>query len=206
MYQTLLRDARLFVLLLRIDEDVAREARRGGCPHCGDRLDSARYPRKPRGALELGLEYGFRLSFCCARRDCRRRLTPPSVRFLGRLVYLGAVVLIAAVLDARSTATERRQLRAWLGVSARTLARWRRWWRRLIPHGAFWRAVRGRFHTPVRTRELPASLLARFAGDLSSRVVSALRFLAPLTTGRLAVAATLGEGRRRSPVAPAEHA
>lgn len=36
------------------------------------------------------------MSLCCAR--CRKRRTPPSVRFLGRRVYLAAVVVLACVL------------------------------------------------------------------------------------------------------------
>jgi hypothetical protein len=35
-----------------------------------------------------------RFSFCCDRDGCRNRATPPSVRFLGRKVYLGAVVML----------------------------------------------------------------------------------------------------------------
>lgn len=195
MYQSLLRDARLFELLPRIDDNLAQEARQAGCRHCGGRLDSARYPRKARAAVELGPEYAYRMSFCCARRECRRRLTPPSVRFLGRRVYPGAVVLLASVLEGCGTAAQRRQLREWLGVSPRTLTRWRRWWRHLFPRSAFWRTVRGWFRTPLGTDDLPASLLARFPGDARSRVVALLRFLAPIT-GSLAVTVTLGEGCR----------
>jgi hypothetical protein len=33
-----------------------------------------------------------------AEEGCRTRLTPVSVRFLGRRVYLGAIVLLACVL------------------------------------------------------------------------------------------------------------
>lgn len=196
MYPALLHDARLFELLPRIDEDLAEEARRGGCPHCGGRLDSARYPRKLRAALELGPDYEYRLSFCCAGRDCRRRLTPPSVRFLGRRVYAGAVVLVASVLDGSGSSEQRRQLRECLGVSPRTLARWRRWWRRIFPQHPFWRAAGGWFRTPVDPGELPASLLARFAGDARSRVIAALRFLAPITTASPAATVTLGEVHR----------
>ena len=85
-----LGDGQLYALLRRCDEDLAAEQRAGGCPHCGGVLHSARYPRKPRGAVErLPDEYGWRLSLCCAREGCRKRATPPSLRFLGRKVYLG---------------------------------------------------------------------------------------------------------------------
>ena len=84
----------LFELLFAIDQDLAANARAAGCPACGGRLHSVRYPRKPRGGpADLGPEYDWRFSFCCAGEGCRRRATPPSVRFLGRRVYLGAVVV-----------------------------------------------------------------------------------------------------------------
>ncbi len=93
MYAQLLGDARLYDMLQRIDEDLAGQARAAGC-RCGGRLDSARYRRKPRGGpAGLSASYEQRLSFCCAAEGCRKRTTPPSVRFLGRKVYLGAVVV-----------------------------------------------------------------------------------------------------------------
>ena len=65
-------------------------------------LHSARYPRKPRGGLDdLGPDYATRLSFCCAVDGCRRRTTPPSVRYLGRRVYLGAVVVLVTAMTRR---------------------------------------------------------------------------------------------------------
>ena len=36
----------------------------------------------------------MRLSFCCGREGCRRRVLPPSVLFWGRRVYWAAVVLV----------------------------------------------------------------------------------------------------------------
>ena len=85
----LLCDAKLYFHLLRIDRDLAAAERAKGCPACGGRLDVADYPRKPRGgAAELPDEYGRRFSFCCDA--CRRRVTPPSVRYFGRRVYMAA--------------------------------------------------------------------------------------------------------------------
>lgn len=184
----MLADARLYVLLLRLDQDLARSAQAVGCGWCGGRLDRADYPRKPRGVPPgLGTEHALRLSLCCAAEGCRRRASPPSVRFLGRRVYVGAAVVGITALADGAPRDELRALRAWLGVSARTLARWRRWWREVFAESAFWRAARGQLHTPLPAAALPAALLQRFAGDLQARLVAGLRFLSPLTTTSVAM-------------------
>ena len=184
MCHALLRDASLYEQLLAFDHDLAAEARAAGCVFCKGILHSARYPRKPRGGPDdLGPDYATRLSFCCAADGCRRRTTPPSVRYLGRRVYLGAVVVLVTAMLGGITPTRAAQLRAWLGVSVRTLKRWRAWWRETFVASAFWRGAQGRVMPPVAIEALPASLLERFAGDERTRVLSALAFLAPLTTG-----------------------
>lgn len=182
MCHALLRDASLYDVLLTVDHDLAAEARAAGCP-CGGVLHSARYPRKPRGGPDdLGPEYATRLSFCCAVDGCRRRVTPPSVRYLGRRVYLGAVVVLVTAMRAGLTPCRAAQLREWLGVSVRTLARWRRWWGETFVTSPFWQGAKGRFAPPVEPRALPASLLERFGADHArDRLVALLRFLAPLT-------------------------
>jgi len=181
LYTTLLADATLFTALLAIDQDLAMTAQTGGCRLCGRRLDHADYPRKPRGGpATLGPAYDRRLSFCCDA--CRKRLTPASVRFLGRKVYLGAVVVLASVLRQGPTPTRVARLRDLLGVSRDTLARWHRWWRDAFVRTAFWKAARSRFARPVDEGDLPRSLLARFTDDDAQRVRAALRFLGPLTT------------------------
>jgi len=182
----LLRDASLYALMFTFDQDLAAEARAAGCAACGGILHSARYPRKPRGGLDdLGPEYTTRLSFCCAHDGCRRRTTPPSVRFLGRRVYLGAVVVLVTAMAGGITATRAAPLRAWLGVSVRTLKRWRAWWCETFVASPFWRGVKGRFMPPVAVDTLPASLLERFAGaDERTRLLQTLVFLGPVTTRR----------------------
>ncbi len=183
MYQSVLADVRLFELLGRIDQDLARVVQGKGCRRCGGRLDRADYARKPRGMPgELGAEHAVRRSFCCAAEGCRRRNTPPSVRFLGRRVYVGAAILGITALRAGARCAEARALRAWLGVSRRTLARWRRWWREVFAASAFWREACGRLGRPVPTDALPGGLLCRFAGDLPTQLIAGLRFLAPITT------------------------
>jgi hypothetical protein len=100
LYQSLLSDARFHDLLLAFDRKLADAARNAGCALCGGVLHSARYWRKPRGrACSVGSEHNQRFSFCCAVDGCRSRTTPPSLRFLGRKVYL-ATIVVARVDDA----------------------------------------------------------------------------------------------------------
>jgi hypothetical protein len=181
---SILQDARLYALLQRVDLDLAEGARAAGCVHCGAVLHRADYPRKPRGGPRtLGTEYDRRLSFCCAREGCRRRRTPPSVRFLGRRVYLGAVVVLVTALHHGLTGKRAARLRAQFGVDSRTLRRWQSWWREVFTASAFWKGAKGGFLPPVSRGRLPASLLERFRGqDEGAVLVATLRFLAPITT------------------------
>lgn len=171
-------------LLLEIDREFAAEMRAGSCQACGGRLDSGTYLRKPRGGPPgLPEEYDRRLSFCCASEGCRKRHTPPSVRFLGRHVYLGAVVVLAAALQQGPTPRRVRVLAELFGVSERTLRRWRSWWLERFASCPFWRESSGHFAAPVDATQLPASLLECFIGDEAERVVSMLRFLLPISVG-----------------------
>ena len=193
MYTTLLTDATRFDALIAIDLDLATTAQAGGCRLCAGRLDHADYPRKPRGGpATLRAAYETRTSFCCDEEGCRTRLTPVSVRFLGRRVYLGVVVLLACVLRQGPTPWRVSRLQALLGVSARTLARWHRWWRDDFVQTAFWRAARSQFARPVDADEVPRGLLERFDGEAVAQVAAALRWLSPLTTTS---AGTLREAR-----------
>lgn len=193
MYTTLLADATLYEALLAIDRDLAESAQAGGCLICGKRLHHADFPRKPRGGpASLGPAYDRRLSFCCAA--CRKRLTPASVRFLGRRVYLGVVVLLAGVLRQGPTPWRVTRLRDVLGVSVDTLRRWHRWWREAFVHTTFWKAAHARLVPAVEPTTLPRSLVERFAGDACAQVLATLRFLSPLTI-RSVVALAAGRGR-----------
>lgn len=186
MYQTLLRDSSFFALLLRLDQDQASEARQAGCAACGGVLHSAHYQRKPRGGPEgLGAEYGLRQSFCCAVEGCRRRATPPALRFLGRKVFFSVWVLLLPVLREGPTPQRLSRLEEVFGVSRRTLLRWRRWWREVVPRSRFWQARCGDWATPVASEALPGSLVAAFShlATASERVLSVLRWLALPTVG-----------------------
>jgi hypothetical protein len=183
MCADLLSDARLYALLLKFDEDLFARTREEPCP-CGGVLHSACYCRKPRGAMvALPAGYDRRHSLCCAADGCRKRRLPPSLRYLGRKVYLGAVVVIVTAMRHGVTAARGAALAATIGVSRRTLARWRRWWTEAFPATAFWQRARGRLHAPVAEAELPSSLLARIvAPDERSRLARFLDFIKPLTT------------------------
>lgn len=179
-----LRDARFYALLTRIDADRAEEARKAGCP-CGGVLHLARFDRKPRSIAgfswrQLGDDYSKRWSFCCSVEGCRRRVTPTSVRFLGRRWYLGVVVLLASALAQGLEYGRGKGLSHALGVPWRTLERWRRWWQETLTTTVLWRGAR--LVPPLVASAMPKDLLERFDGDDEARVISALRWLRPVTT------------------------
>jgi len=189
MSEALLADVRFHRLLLAYDEDLARRERSGRCRRCGGVLHSARYRRKPRGLPPgLGEEYRQRFSFCCAARECRRRKTILSLRFLGRKVYAAAILVLVSALRHGATPATRRRLQALVGASRRTVTRWHRWWCETFAHTPFWQSARARFDTPLSIGALPASLLERFSGDPASQLLGVLRFLGPLTGGAAVLA------------------
>lgn len=179
MISSLLVDDRFYHVLAVIDSELAETARNEGCA-CSGVLHSARYPRKPRGLSNDHHGDDRRASFCCA--TCRKRTTPASVRFLGRRVYLGAVVVLATAMQQGPSPWRVRRLRELLGVSAQTLARWRVWWAEAFAESAFWKAARAAFSPPVGETAVPNSLLERFAGDAHEQLAALLRFLSPIST------------------------
>lgn len=157
-----------------IDDQLAEQVHQRGCIHCGGPLHCGDYPRKPRGLPE-GFEEAFssRRSWCCGH--CRKRSTPPSVRFLGRKVYVGWLVFVAVI--------------QWLAgmlpaaVPRRTLRRWSHWWRAVFVELPFWKMAVGQFvPPPPDTGQLPRSLVERFTGAVESQLQQALAFVAPVTT------------------------
>lgn len=178
----MLRDSSFHALLLQIDEDLTTRTRDLGCPRCGGPLHRADYPRKPRG---LGANDHRRFSLCCGSEGCRRRATPPSVRFLGRRVHLAVVVVLVSALRQGPSPHRSRVLAETFQVDERTIRRWQRWWRETFVETRFWMEAKARFMPPVDPAELPSGFVRRFGG-LSSRtsIVRFLTFLAPLTAPR----------------------
>lgn len=124
---------------------------------------------------------------CCGREGCRKRALPPSLRFLGRRVYLEAVVLLATVCAMISATL---QEACWItDVPVRTLRRWRSWWTDTFPKLDAWIVLRAHFVPPPPDEaELPKSVMERAAASLpdASPAFEVLelvaRWLAPLTT------------------------
>ena len=118
-----------------------------------------------------------------AADGCRKRETPGSLRFLGRKVFFGAMVVLISAMQSGLNPVQMRRLKELVGVSRRTVLRWRDWWRTVFTESPFWRAHRGLAPT-ANTTNLPASLLKSFDGAIEQQLISLLRFLAPVTTGR----------------------
>lgn len=184
----------LFARLVAMDAQMAAQLAEQRCPVCRGPLHKGNYLRKPRGGLLAlaGEQYAMRFSLCCGWRNCRRRVLPPSLRFLGRRVYLEVVVLFASVVT--QTVVALRKASTATGVPARTLRRWSGWWLGSFPSSPTWIELKARFVPPPPDEAfLPASLLNRLECDLiKSRTTQGVsvselaeqmaRLLAPATT------------------------
>ena len=182
--EEILRDTRFYDLLLGFDRQIAEAAHTVRCQKCGAALHWGSYERKPRGGpAGLGAEHRRRFSLCCAADGCRKRETPGSVRFLGRKVFFGAMVVLISAMQSGLNPARMKRLKVLVGVSRRTVMRWREWWRTVFIESPFWRANRA-LAPPAGTADLPASLLRSFDGAVERQLILSLRFLAPITTGR----------------------
>lgn len=194
MSHELVFEAKFFARLDAIDAEIAVQLAAQGCPFCGGPLHQGNYLRKPRGALLAlgGEQYSLRYSLCCGRRGCRRRVLPPSLRFLGRRVYLEVVVLFATVVVQLVAAFRNASVAT--GVPPRTLRRWATWWVGVFLASPTWLDLRARFVPPPPDESLlPASLVDRLerdltamptprGPDLSKLAEQMARLLAPATT------------------------
>lgn len=196
-----------FEVLMAWDAELTRQVAAARCPHCGGPLHQANYLRKPRGGAmaEVGEALRLRHSLCCGREGCRRRSLPPSLRFLGRRVYLEVVVLLASVVALLESTV--RAARARTGVPGRTLRRWGDWWREDFPTSRTWTEARARFVPPApEEADLPRSLVTRATAELegpSGALLSAVcafvaRLLAPATTASVTDGARFVRGAAAS--------
>jgi hypothetical protein len=177
--QSYLADQQLYKLLEKVDDDLAEAERQKGCRRCSGKLHRGDYKRKPRG----GPKWERRRSFCCAQKGCRRRHTPPSVRFMGRRVYAALVVVLVSAMMQGLKPDRVCRLRKALQIDRRTLERWRQWWLATFVRSSFWKGARARFMPPLCQQTLPVSLCLSFqVEDRRDRLLKLLQFLAPITT------------------------
>jgi hypothetical protein len=170
-----------------VDADLVEAERIQGCRHCPGKLHRADYRRKPRGLKfwPNDPKQTKRFSLCCDREGCRRRHTPPSVRFLGRRVYGGVVAVLFPAMVHGLKPERVRQIRERLDlqIDRRTLERWRQWWLGLFVRSAFWKEARARFMPPLCQNTLPLSLCLSFqVEERRDRLLELFKFLSPITT------------------------
>jgi hypothetical protein len=183
MYHDLPASASFWLFLLAVDKDLAAETRKQGCS-CGGRLHSADYLRKPGGTpAQLPEHQRLRLSFCCDRDGCRKRVLPPSVRFLGRRVYLSAIVVLIGAMRQGPTPRRVSELAKRFGADESTIARWQTFWRQHFPRTPFWEIARARFVTLDEIAGLVYSLVDTFLRrhPPCEGWILLLRFLSPIT-------------------------
>lgn len=177
-----LADQQLYPFLEKVDADLAETEHKGGCRYCPGKLHRASYKRKPRG-VDSWPEEPKRCSFCCDQEGCRRRHTPPSVRFLGRRVYAGLVVVLVSAMVHGLKPERVGRLRDVLQIDRRTLERWQQWWLVIFVGSSFWKEARARFMPRLCQRTLPLSLGLSFGvSERRDRLLELLKFLAPITT------------------------
>ena len=166
MLSELAQKLTLYKFLYDIDQELAEALKQKGCAYCDGRLHQANYTRKPRGGPEgVGDEFLKRRSFCCAVEGCRRRATPPSVLFMGRRVYWGAVVLLATTL-LQGREHSMGKLQRTFGMVGKTLKRWLFYFHEEFPSRHAWQRLRGRVSSEVKNRNLPRDLLMLFMEEL----------------------------------------
>lgn len=185
MSHKFLFNASFHTLLIAIDRELAEAVRQKGCA-CGGVLHQSNYPRSPNGlSAEFRAAYEERFSFCC--HDCRRRATSPSVRYFGRRRYPGPLVLLISALMGSINEYRRSQIKRHFGISVSesTWKRWRRWWREIFVKTSFWKQARSFILIPQEVTNITRQILTAFPGNIDTRIILALKFMAPITAGDL---------------------
>jgi hypothetical protein len=105
------------------------------------------------------------------------------VRFLGRKVYLAAIVILVSAMRQGPTPQRVSELSERFGADASTIARWQTFWREHFPQTPFWKTMRACLVPVVNVVSLPYALvhafLSRHRRCRGWRLL--LRFLSPIT-------------------------
>jgi len=183
MYHPLLTDARFHNSLFDLDRLIAEQVRQEPCRLCHGTLHQSHFPRKPRG-VPAGTDpgYSIRFSYCCGTEGCRKRFTPPSMRFLSRKVYSSIVILLIFLLKPQTDESRIETFNTLLGttLSIETLRRWRYYWTKDLPQTHTWKRLALSY---TQAQNLPASLLTLFEQSAEHALKMGLKLILPLTAG-----------------------
>ncbi len=185
MSHKFLFNATFHSFLIAIDRELSEDVRQKGC-FCGGTLHQSNYPRSPFGlSPEYRKLYEERFSFCC--NSCRRRTTPPSVRYFGRRWYPAPLLLLISALMLSINEHRLSQVKRHFGitVSESTWKRWRRWWREVFVETPFWKHARSLIPEPKKAVVTARRMLSSFQGTIDNRMLLLLKFISPITAGRL---------------------
>ena len=183
MYHPLLTDARFHNILFDLDRLIAEQVRQEPCRFCQGNLHQSHFPRKPRGVPKgTHPDYSIRFSYCCGTDGCRKRFTPPSMRFLSRKVYSSVVIILIFLLKPETDESRIETINQLLGttLSVETLRRWRHFWTKDLPQTHTWRRLAIRHSL---SQKLPMSLLALFEETAKCSLIKGLKLILPLTAG-----------------------
>lgn len=159
-------DSIFFESLYQIDYDLFLQLKAKGCPLCHAPLDTANYNRKPRGLDE---KHTLRLSLCCRREGCRKRVLPASLRFFGQKVYSLWVLVLA--IDFRE------QLGLSKEISRQTLTRWRLFWQeRLAETSPFMKWARSFLPPGYCVTKTPKNIARVFQFPARDSLIPMLKF------------------------------
>jgi hypothetical protein len=144
-YHSILTDPSFPSFLAKIDAEIAELFRDQGC-NCGGKLHRSNFLRSLGFGLteESDKAARVRYSFSCAEDGCRKRMTPPSLRFIHGKWFLSVVIIFMSALQHGLTGERRAELIRHLGVSNQMINRWRKWWQETFVKSAMWRTWRSR--------------------------------------------------------------
>ena len=183
MYHPLLTDARFHNSLFDLDRLITEQVRQEKCPRCHGNLNQSHFPRQPRGVPEGTVpDYHIRFSLCCSTDGCRKRFTPPSMRFLSRKVYSSVVILLIFILKPETDESRIELINRLLDttLSVETLRRWRHFWTQDIPQTHTWKRLALSY---IQAQNLPASILRLFESSGEYSLIMGLKLILPLTAG-----------------------
>lgn len=94
------------------DEEIAKKIQKDTvCARCEGHLNRADFRRKVRG-LDFDSSEEKRISFCCSK--CRKRVTPPSSRYLWRKVYNLLSVTMSFEAEGFLISTSKATIKRWI--------------------------------------------------------------------------------------------